>query len=48
MEQRGYRHGSPLDPALATGATVQTDFVDPPWRQYELLRQKGCDCVTVA
>lgn len=46
MEQRGYKHGTPLDPALATGSDVQTVFVDSLARQYELLRQKGCDCVT--
>jgi hypothetical protein len=44
MSQRGYRHGSPLDPELATGEDVQTVFVDSVDRQYELLQQKGCDC----
>lgn len=44
MERRGYRHASPLDPLLATGAATQTDFVDEPARQRELLRAKGCDC----
>jgi hypothetical protein len=44
MERRGYRHGSPLDPALATGSAVQDRFVDPTERQYELLRGKGCGC----
>ncbi len=44
MSRRGYRHGSPLDATLATGASVQTVFVDPIDRQYELLREKGCDC----
>ena len=44
MERRGYQHNSPLDPALATGETVQLDFVDPPERQLELLAAKGCGC----
>ncbi len=44
MERRGYRHGSPLDPLLATGGAVQDEFVDSPGRQRELLRAKGCDC----
>lgn len=44
MERRGYRHGSPLDPALATGSPEQTLFVDPPARQIELLRAKPCPC----
>jgi hypothetical protein len=47
MARRGYRHGSPLDPALATGAAEQTVFVDPVERQYALLREKGCGCITV-
>jgi pyrimidine dimer DNA glycosylase len=44
MARRGYRHASPLDPALATGSPIQTEFVDPPARQREILRAKGCDC----
>lgn len=44
MEQRGYRHASPLDPVLATGIDVQTDYVDTPEQQIVLLRLKGCDC----
>ena len=44
MRRRGYRHASPLDPALATGATVQDVFVDPPARQMELLRARRCGC----
>lgn len=46
MERRGYNHGTPLDPALATGDAVQTEFVDPIERQYALLREKGCGCDT--
>jgi len=44
MAGRGYCHASPLDPALATGATRQDIFVDPPERQLELLAAKGCEC----
>ncbi|MDQ3692240.1 MAG: pyrimidine dimer DNA glycosylase/endonuclease V [Chloroflexota bacterium] len=43
-ERRGYRHASPLDPLLATGAAVQTNYVDSPERQIVLLRGKGCAC----
>ena len=45
MGRRGYRHASPLDPALATGDPVQEAFVDPPERQRELLRARGCGCL---
>ena len=48
MARRGYQHASPLDPALATGATVQTEYVDDPVRQRELLRAKGCACLVTA
>ena len=44
MLGRGYRHASPLDSSLATGVRVQDVFVDPPQRQRELLRARGCDC----
>jgi hypothetical protein len=44
MQGRGYRHRSPLDPALATGAAEQTEYVDPPEEQIRLLREKGCGC----
>ena len=44
MQRRGYRHGSPLDPALATGEAIQTAYVDRPAEQRALLRAKGCDC----
>lgn len=46
MTRRGYNHGTPLDPALATGKPVQTAVVDPLDRQYALLRDKGCGCDT--
>jgi hypothetical protein len=44
MTRRGYRHGSPLDPALAIGSAVQDVYVDSPERQRELLRAKPCPC----
>jgi hypothetical protein len=44
MRRRGYSHASPLDPSLASGRSTQDAFVDPPRRQEELLRSKGCDC----
>lgn len=44
MARRGYRHASPLDATLATGKKKQTGYVDPPQRQRELLRAKGCGC----
>ena len=44
MQRRGYRHRSPLPAALATGAAVQTEYVDTPDEQRRLLREKGCGC----
>jgi hypothetical protein len=44
MERRGYRHHSRLDLSLATGGIVQTELVDPPETQMELLRAKPCLC----
>lgn len=44
MELRGYRHGSPLDPALATGHAVQDELVDTLEEQLRLLRAKPCGC----
>jgi hypothetical protein len=44
MQKRGYRHTSPLDPALATGRGSQTRFVDSPGAQIKILRGKKCDC----
>lgn len=44
MDRRDYRHASPLDPRLATGESVQRDYVDPPEEQLRLLRAKGCGC----
>jgi len=44
MVARGYRHESPLDLELATGAGVQDTFVDSIEEQAQILRDKGCDC----
>ena len=44
MTARGYRHATPLDPALATGSAVQDVFIDPPEVQRQLLAGKPCSC----
>jgi hypothetical protein len=44
MLARGYRHKSPLDPELATGAKQQDTYVDSPEEQVRILRDRGCDC----
>jgi hypothetical protein len=44
MARRGYRHASPLDPRLATGESIQADYIDSPEEQLRLLRAKGCGC----
>ena len=46
MQRRGYRHGSPLDPMLATGSDVQDVFIDSPEQQRILLARKACGCRT--
>jgi len=43
MQRRGYQHASPIDESLATGAAVQTDFVNSIPAQVANLRAKGCD-----
>lgn len=48
MTRRGYRHHSPLDPALATGSAVQDVFVDRPDAQIVILRAKGCACFSTS
>ncbi len=47
MLRRGYQHRSPLDPALATGASTQSDYVDAPDAQRRILRTKGCLCFSL-
>jgi hypothetical protein len=44
MLARGYRHNSPLDPQLATGAAEQDTFIDSPEEQARILRNRGCEC----
>jgi hypothetical protein len=44
MAARGFRHRSPLDETLATGAKVQDVLIDSLERQAEILKQKGCNC----
>lgn len=44
MDRRGYRHQSPLDPALATGSDRQDTYIDPPESQRAILRAKPCTC----
>lgn len=44
MTRRGYKHRSPLDGRLATGEKQQTEFVDPPEKQKQILRNKKCGC----
>lgn len=44
ITRRGYRHQSPLDVSLATGAEVQDAFVDAPEEQRRILTEKPCEC----
>ena len=44
MKKRGYKHHTPLDPALATGKAIQDNFVDSYEEQVRLLKERGCDC----
>jgi hypothetical protein len=44
MDRRGFRHASPLDRSLATGAARQTELVDPPEAQRARLAERGCGC----
>ena len=44
MERRGYNHKSPLDRRLATGSSVQDEYIDTPRRQLTLLAGKNCGC----
>lgn len=44
MEERGYRHNSPLDKKLAKGKKVQDVYIDSRARQRKLLKEKPCDC----
>lgn len=44
MERRNYVHASPLDYSLATGAEVQTQFINTPDEQTTILKSKNCSC----
>jgi hypothetical protein len=44
MTRRGYRHQSPLDPALATGEVEQKEYTDTPPKQKTLIKERGCGC----
>ncbi|MBM3903606.1 MAG: pyrimidine dimer DNA glycosylase [Thaumarchaeota archaeon] len=44
MIRRGYNHNSILDKRLASGATIQNDFVNSYQEQIKILRQKNCAC----
>jgi hypothetical protein len=45
MGRRGFRHASPLDPRLATGAMQQTERLEPVQSQRERLARRGCGCL---
>jgi predicted patatin/cPLA2 family phospholipase len=44
MIHRGYRHQSQLDLRLATGEGKQTEYVDRPESQMNILKKKKCGC----
>lgn len=44
MTRRGFRHASPLDARLATGAAEQTERVDSLEAQRRRLATRGCGC----
>ena len=44
MSRRGFRHASPLDPRLATGAAEQTQLIDSVEAQHEHLASRACGC----
>lgn len=44
LTRRGYSHRSPLDRRFARGSKRQRTYVDPPFRQLELLQRKKCPC----
>lgn len=45
MEERGYRHASPLAAELATGSELQAEYIHTVEEQCRILREKGCDCL---
>jgi hypothetical protein len=44
MARRGFRHKSPLDPALATGEAEQTELIDSVEDQLQRLADRRCGC----
>lgn len=44
MQNRGYKHLSPLDKTLAVGSAIQDEFVHSKEEQIEILRNKNCNC----
>jgi len=44
MKKRGYNHFSPIEKRKATGQTEQTEYVDSPDKQIEILKAKNCSC----
>jgi hypothetical protein len=44
MGRRGFRHASPLDRRLATGAAEQTELIDSLPAQRERLARHSCAC----
>jgi hypothetical protein len=44
MAQRGYRHATDLDAALAGGSGLQAEYLQTPEEQRAILRAKGCGC----
>ncbi len=44
MTKRGYKHHTPLDPALATGKAVQDEFVNTYEEQVRILKERGYEC----
>ncbi len=44
MQKRGYKHKTPLDKTLATGAPTQREFINSVQEQNRILKEKGCNC----
>jgi hypothetical protein len=42
--ERGYRHGSPLDPKMATGFDTQDRLLNTKKEQMRILQDKSCEC----
>jgi hypothetical protein len=46
MVSRGYRHNSDLSKAQALGSPAQKEYVDLPYKQLDILKNKKCGCKT--